>query len=182
MENSNDRALPPPLGVIEVIHATFQGVSLNSRRGILSVVTPPETNVDRPKKRSRRTLVPITFSEADLEGMSQPHDDALVVTSWIDGFLVKKVTINQGSGAKIMYPDLYKGLGLKPADLSRYDTPLIGFDGKIMTPEGQIKLSVVIEGKEMEVNFIMVNAYSPYTTILGHPWIHAMGAVPSTLH
>lgn len=76
------------------------------------------------------------FSEEDLEGTSQPHDDALVVTSRIRGFLVKRVVVDQGSGAEIMYPDLYKGLGLKPEDLSKYDTPLVGFDGKIVIPEG----------------------------------------------
>lgn len=48
-----------------------------------------------------------------------------------------------------MYLDLYKGLGFKPKDLSNYDTPLVGFDGRIMTLERQIKLSVVIEGKEV---------------------------------
>ena len=41
---------------------------------------------------------------------------------------------------------------------------------------------IVNEGKEVEVNFIVVNAFSPYTTILRRPWIHAKGAVPSTLH
>ena len=34
----------------------------------------------------------------------------------------------------------------------------------------------------MEVNFIVVDAYSPYTDIVARPWLHAMGAVPSTLH
>ena len=81
-----------------------------------------------------------------------------------------------------MYLDLYKGPELKSEDLSRYDTPLVGFDEKIVTPEGQIKLSVVTKGKEVEVNFIMVNAFSPYTAILRRPWIHAMVAIPSTLH
>ena len=55
--------------------------------------------------------------------------------------------VDQGSGAEIMYPDLFKGLGLKPEDLSRYDTPFEGFDRRIMMPEGQIKLLVVTEGK-----------------------------------
>ena len=32
------------------------------------------------------------------------------------------------------------------------------------------------------VAFIVVTLFSPYTAILGRPWIHAMGAVPSTLH
>ena len=41
-----------------------------------------------------------------------------------------------------MYPDLYKGLGLNPEDLSKYDVPLVGFDGKIVTPKGVIRLLV----------------------------------------
>ena len=36
----------------------------------------------------------------------------------------------------MMYPNIYKGLGLKSEDLSRYDTSLVGFDEKIMTLEG----------------------------------------------
>ena len=55
------------------------------------------------------------------------HDDAIVVTSWIGGFLVKRVMVHQGSGFEIIYPDLYKELKLKPKDLSRYGTLLVGF-------------------------------------------------------
>jgi len=49
-------------------------------------------------------------------------------------------------------------------------------------PEGQISLPVNMEGKEVMVTFIVVRSFSPYTTILGRSWIHAMGAVLSTLH
>lgn len=76
---------------------------------------------------------------------------------------------DQGSGAEIMYPDLYKGLGLKPKNLRGYDTPLVGFDGKVVTLEGQNKFLVVTKGREVEVNFIVVNAYLPYIAILGRP-------------
>ena len=51
-----------------------------------------------------------------------------------------------------------------------------------MIPEGQISLSVNMEGKEVMVTFIEVRSFSPYTVILGRPWIHAMRVVPSTLH
>ena len=77
--------------------------------------------------------------------------------------------VDQRNGTEIMYPNLYKGLGLNPEDLSRYDTLLLGFDGKVVTPEEQIKLRVVVEGREVEVNFRVVNVYSPYTMILGRP-------------
>ena len=38
-------------------------------------------------------------------------------------------------------------------------------------------------GSEMvEVDFIVVDAYSPYTAIVARPWLHTLGAVSSTLH
>ena len=81
-----------------------------------------------------------------------------------------------------MYLDLFKGLGLKNEDLSKYDTPLVGFDGQMVVSKGQISLPVNVEGKEVMVTFIVVNSFSPYTAILRRPWIHAMGAISSTLH
>ena len=39
-----------------------------------------------------------------------------------------------------------------------------------------------MEGKEVIATFIVVNSFSPYMVILGRSWIHAMGAIPSTLH
>ena len=44
--------------------------------------------------------------------------------------------MDQGSGAKIMYPDLYSVLGLKPEDLTAYDLPLVSFDGKVVITRG----------------------------------------------
>ena len=34
----------------------------------------------------------------------------------------------------------------------------------------------------VEVDFIVVDAFSPYTAIIGQPWLHSLGAVSSTLH
>ena len=50
--------------------------------------------------------------------------------------MTKRVMIDQGSRAEIMYLDLYKGLRLKSKDLSKYDTPLVGFNGKVVGLEG----------------------------------------------
>ena len=64
----------------------------------------------------------------------------------------------------------------------KYDIPLVSFDGGVVILEGQISLSVDMEGKEVMVTFIVVRSFSPYNAILGSPWIHAMKAIPSTLH
>nr|XP_023884743.1 uncharacterized protein LOC111996941 [Quercus suber] len=81
-----------------------------------------------------------------------------------------------------MYPDLYKGLNLKPENLVSYDSSLLGFDGKTVIPKGQIKLPIQAGSEVVEVSFIVVDAYSPYTAILVRPWLHAMRVVSSTLH
>ena len=95
---------------------------------------------------------------------------------------MKKVLVDQGSGPEIMYHDLFKGLKLWSEDLACYDSPLIGFDENIVFPKGQIQLPVQAGTKVVEVNFIMVNAYSPYTVIVARPWLHAMGTISSPLH
>ena len=49
---------------------------------------------------------------------------------------MKRVLVDQGSAVEIMYPDLYKGLNLKLEDLTAYDSPLVSFEGKTVTPRG----------------------------------------------
>ena len=79
---------------------------------------------------------------------------------------MKRVMVDQGSGAEIMYPDLYKGLNLRPEDLTAYNSPLVSFDGKVVILRGQIRLPVQASSKVVEVDFIMVDAYSPYIAIV----------------
>ena len=69
----------------------------------------------------------------------------------------------------VMYPDLYKGLGLKLEDLTAYSSPLVSFEGRMVTPKGLIKLPVQAGTDVVEVDFIVVNVFSPYTAIMGRP-------------
>ena len=78
--------------------------------------------------------------------------------------------MDQGSGVEIMYLNLYRGLNLRPKDLTAYNSPLVSFDGKVVIPRGQIRLSVQVGLEVMEVDFIVVDAYSPYTAIMARPW------------
>ena len=81
-----------------------------------------------------------------------------------------------------MYPDLYKGLNLKFEDLTAYESPLVSFKGKTVIPKGQIRLPIQTDSEIVEVDFIVVDSYSPYTAIVARPWLHALGAISSTLH
>ena len=77
-----------------------------------------------------------------------------------------------------MYPNLYKEIGLKPEDLNKYDVPLVEFDRKTMIPRGMIKLPVQTGTEVDEVDFIVVDAYSPYMAILVRPWLYAWVLFP----
>ena len=122
------------------------------------------------------------FSDEDKIGTIQPHDDALVIILRIGGYDVKKVMVDQGSAAEIMYPDFFKGLNLRTEDLTPYNSPLVSFEGKVIIPKGQIRLPVQTSSETVEVYFIVVDVYSPYTAIVARPWLHTLGAVSSTLH
>ncbi|XP_065632661.1 uncharacterized protein LOC136068839 [Quercus suber] len=122
------------------------------------------------------------FSDEDKAGTIQPHDDALVVTLRIGGYDVKRVMVDQGCAVEIMYPDLFKGLNLRLDDLTPYYSPLVSFEGRMVTPKGQIRLPVQTGSEVVEVDFIIVDVYSPYTAIVARPWLHTLGAVSSTLH
>ena len=95
---------------------------------------------------------------------------------------MKRVMVDQGSTVEIMYPDLYKGLNLKSKDLTPYISPLVSFEGKVVIPKGQIRLPVQIGLEVVEVYFIVVDAYSPYTAIVARPWLHTLEVVSSTQH
>ena len=81
-----------------------------------------------------------------------------------------------------MYPDLFKGLNLKSEDLTPYNSPLVSFEGKVIIPKVQVRLPVQTGSEIVEVDFIVVDVYSPYTAIVARPWLHTLGAVSSTLH
>ena len=143
---------------------------------------PADDSSPKPKRPKVYPYLILSFSKEDKIGTIQPYDDALVITLWIGGYNIKKVMVDDGSGAKIMYPDLYTELKLRPEDLTPYSSPLMSFDGKIVMVKGQIRLPVQIGSEIVEVNFIVVYTYSPYTAIMARPWLHTLGAVACTLH
>ena len=81
--------------------------------------------------------------------------------------------MDQGSAVKIMYPDLYKGMNLKPEDLTAYESPLVSFEGKTVIPKGQIKLPIQTASEILEVDFIIVDSYS-----LIQPLWPSLGSMP----
>ena len=149
----------PPLGIINVIFAT-PGRTGSCPSRIMSVSCYSDEGSSSMSKRIKMNVsLVLGFSDEDKLGTIQPHDDALVVTLRICGYDVKRVMIDQGNAVEIMYPDLYKGLGLKPENLTAYSSPLVSFKGKMVIPKGNIRLPMQIGTDVVEVNFIVVDGH-----------------------
>ena len=171
-----------PLGTINVIFAApGRTGTCPSRVMYAAHLSSKDTNQD-PKRAKVELPLVMGFLDEDKIGTIEPLDDALVITLQIGGYDVKRVMVDQGSTAEIMYPDLYKGLNLKSEDLTPYSSPLVSFEGMIIIPKGRVRLPVQTGSEVVEVDFIVVDAYSPYTAIIARPWLYTLGAVSSTLH
>ncbi|XP_075654895.1 uncharacterized protein LOC142625071 [Castanea sativa] len=105
--NQRNNSSRPPLGTINVIFvAPGRTGSCPTRAMSVSHVLAEESS-SKPK-RIKGSVSPILgFSDEDKVGTIQPHDDALVVTLRIWGYDVRRAIVDQGSGADIMYPDLF---------------------------------------------------------------------------
>jgi hypothetical protein len=124
----------------------------------------------------------ISFSDSDLKDVQLPHNDPLVVTLRIGNYDVERILIDQGSFAEVMYQDLYTKLGMGEAELSSFTSPIFGFSGEPVVPLGKAILPVLAGPVNLQTEFIIVNASSPYNAIMGRDWLHRMRAIPSTLH
>jgi hypothetical protein len=100
----------------------------------------------------------------------------------IGNFDVKRVLIDQGSFAEVMYQEIYEKLGLGESDLTSFTTPVFGFSGESVVPQGKTTFLVLAGLINLQTKFIVVKALSPYNAIIRRDWLHKMRAIPSTLH
>ncbi|KAK9175052.1 hypothetical protein WN944_027057 [Citrus x changshan-huyou] len=115
----------------------------------------------------RPRISPITFTRNDLEGIYMPHIDPLVVTLEIANITVKRILIDGGSNAEILYWDAFQKMRLKESDLRKCYAPLVAFEGIRLTAKGIINLPIKAGDKIASVDFLVVNAPSSYNAILG---------------
>ena len=95
------------MGTINVIFVVLGRTGSHPSR-VMSVARPSAKYFKPEPKRARvENRLALSFSNEDKVETLQPYDDALMITLRIEGYDVKKVLVDQGSRAEIMYPDLY---------------------------------------------------------------------------
>ncbi|XP_057950900.1 uncharacterized protein LOC131145724 [Malania oleifera] len=140
-----------------------------------------ETSSKRNKKGDA-----ITFDSGDEEGVQQPHDDALVLSLLVANYMVRRVLVDNGSSANIMFWSVLVEMKIGKERLKPVSTPLVGFGGDTVHPLGTITLPVTIGTTPQQVTtlteFLVVDRPSVYNVILGRPFLNTVRAVTSTYH
>uniref|UniRef100_A0A2N9HH57 Integrase catalytic domain-containing protein n=1 Tax=Fagus sylvatica TaxID=28930 RepID=A0A2N9HH57_FAGSY len=134
---------PGPVGEIRTIVGgpASGGTSRASRKAYARQVHNIMV-VQRPPKNIRLDDQIISFSEEDARGTHQPHDDALVITINIAGFTTRRVMVDNGSSADILYLPAYQQMRLDKDKLRPMDAPLVGFTGDKICPVGIVTLPI----------------------------------------
>nr|XP_016513557.1 PREDICTED: uncharacterized protein LOC107830499 [Nicotiana tabacum] len=123
----------------------------------------------------------IIFDKLDTDGLSFPHYDALVITLRIADTYVKRIMVDDGSGACIVHPRVLMQMRLEDKIILCYIT-LTGFNNALERTSGEIVLPVLAGGVFLETTFRIMNQETAYNAIIGRPWMHAMLAVPSSFY
>ena len=124
----------------------------------------------------------ITFTENEIAPNISGRPKALHITLKCQGYVIAKVLIDGGSAFNVLP---YSTLQQLPVDLSTVEPNSIivkAFDGTQREIMGDISLQLEIGPTTFMTEFQVMDIEPGYTMLLGRPWIHEAGAVPSTLH
>ncbi|KAJ9556549.1 hypothetical protein OSB04_011163 [Centaurea solstitialis] len=166
-------------GGSEVCGLTYSAAKRHARDGPDEHPIPGETKSKTEKELDAMT---ITFDQDDTQGVHHKHHDALVIQLTIGNCSTKRILIDGGSSANVIFADTLKVMGIERSEIVRRSTTLIGFNGDPMNTLGEIILPVFAKGINKQTKFNVVDCQSAYNVILGRPWIHEMKAIPSTYH
>ena len=86
----------------------------------------------------------IIFIDEDARQLHHPHDDAIVITLTTENYTTRRVLIDNGSSADILYYPAFQQMRINKELLYPVNVPLIGFGGMKVLPVGTISLPVVV--------------------------------------
>ncbi|XP_070019739.1 uncharacterized protein [Nicotiana sylvestris] len=123
----------------------------------------------------------LTFSKENIEALSQPHNDALVISILLNKVQVKRVLVDPSSSANIIRSSVVEQLGLFDQIIPASQV-LNGFNMASETTKGESIIPFNVTGTIQDTKFHVIEGDMRYNALLGRSWIHSMRAIPSTLY
>jgi hypothetical protein len=137
--------------------------------------------VQRPFIKSKWSHIPITFIQKDLQLKDYPHNDAMVISCVIKGFLVHNVLVDTGSATDIIFAKAFRQMQEPEDKIHDATHPLCGFGGRQIVALGKITMPVtfgyVHNTRTEQVAFDIIDMEYPYNAIIGRGMLNAFEAI-----
>jgi hypothetical protein len=137
--------------------------------------------VQGPFIRSKWSHIPITFSQEDLHLKDYPHNDAMVISCAIKGFLVQHVLVAKAVHQTSSLQRLSDRCKSQKIRYMMQHTLFCGFGGRQIVALGKITMSVtfgyVHNTRTEQVSFDIVDMEYPYNAIIGRGTLNAFKAI-----
>ncbi|KAK8492494.1 hypothetical protein V6N11_021160 [Hibiscus sabdariffa] len=124
----------------------------------------------------------IPFSDEEIPEGTRGSHKALHITTRCKGHILPGVLIDNGPALNVLSLATLKKLPIYSTHMKAYQNAVRAFDGTQRDVLGKITIPLLIGSTKYEVDFVVMDIKTTYSCLLGRPWIHAVGAVPSTLH
>ncbi|XP_072090558.1 uncharacterized protein [Arachis hypogaea] len=128
----------------------------------------------------------VTFTHAYFNSSIQNLDDPVVVTLQLGDLLVKKVLLDPRSSADVLFYSTFQKMKLSDNMLQSTGGDLVGFSGERVPILGSVWLQTTLGEHPLsetnDIQYLVVDCFSPYNLILGRPFLNKFGAIVSTVH
>lgn len=113
---------------------------------------------------------------------SNEHNRPLYLEGILNRKPVKRILVDPGSAVNLLPLRTLRKVGHQPRDLEAANCIIQGFNQRGQEAMGTIRLTLKLGDWFTRVKFYVIDADTSYWALLGRPWIHQNGVVPSTLH
>nr|XP_016492633.1 PREDICTED: uncharacterized protein LOC107812118 [Nicotiana tabacum] len=108
----------------------------------------------------------LTFREEDIEALSQPHNDTLIISSLLNNVQIKRVLMDPCSSTHIIRLKVVEQLGLLDQIIPT-SRVLNGFNMANETTKGEIIILVNVSGTVQDTKFRVIEGDMRYNALLG---------------
>jgi hypothetical protein len=122
------------------------------------------------------------FIDAELPAEGPSHNKVLHISMKCQDNTIARVLVDNRSSLNVMPKSTLVNLSLVGPILKPSSMIVKAFDGSQREVIGEIELPMLIGPHLFNISFHVMDINPSYSCLLGRPWIHAAGAVTSTLH
>jgi len=124
----------------------------------------------------------LTFADEEIPVEGRRHNRALHVSVKCLDHILAKVLIENDSSLNVMPKATLEKFLFKASHLRSSSMVVRAFDGSRRDIRGEIDLPIQIGPHICQITFQVMAINPAYSCLLGRPWIHLVGVVPSILH